>query len=63
MKTRRNPRDREEIFARLQRVLPGWSRRWGKMPAHQMICHLTDGFRLYMGLRNVAAPGFPYASV
>ena len=62
MKTLRNPQDREEILARLQRVRPGSSRRWGKMSAHQMICHLTDGFRLYMGLMNVAAPGFPYPS-
>jgi len=62
MKTLRNPQDREQILARLQRVRPGSSRCWGKMSAHQMICHLTDGFRLYMGLMNVAAPGFPYPS-
>ena len=60
MKTLGNPRDREEILARLQRVRPGSSRRWGKTSAHQMICYLTDGFRLYLGLMNVAAPGFPY---
>jgi len=62
MKTLRNPRDREEILSRLQRVGPSTSRRWGKMSAHQMICHLSDGFRLYMGLMSVAAPGFPYPS-
>jgi hypothetical protein len=62
MKTLRNPRDREQILSRLQRVGPSTSRRWGKMSAHQMICHLSDGFRLYMGLMRVAAPGFPYPS-
>ena len=62
MKTLHHPRDREQILSRLQRVGPGTSRRWGKMSAHQMICHLSDGFRLYMGLMSVAAPGFPYPS-
>jgi Protein of unknown function (DUF1569) len=62
MKTLCNPPDSDEILSRLQRVRPSTSRRWGKMSAHQMICHLSDGFRLYMGLISVAAPGFPYPS-
>jgi hypothetical protein len=62
MKTLRNPRDTDQILSRLQGVRPGTSRRWGKMSPHQMICHLSDGLRLYMGLKSVAAPGFPYPS-
>ncbi|MBZ5679449.1 MAG: DUF1569 domain-containing protein [Acidobacteriia bacterium] len=49
MKTLRNPEDREEILRRLQAVQPGSPRRWGRMSSHQMICHLSDGFRLYLG--------------
>jgi len=59
MKTLRNRRDTDQILCRVQRVRPGMLRRWGKMSAHQMICHLSDGFRLYMGFMSVAAPGFP----
>jgi Protein of unknown function (DUF1569) len=62
MKTLRHRRDTEDILSRLQRVGPNTSPRWGKMSAHQMICHLSDGFRLYMGWMSVAAPGFPYPS-
>jgi Protein of unknown function (DUF1569) len=62
MKTLRLSRDREEILARLQRVRPGSSRLEGKMSSHQMICHLSDGFRLNLGFMSVAAPGFPYPS-
>jgi hypothetical protein len=39
MKTLLNPRNQEEIIARLQAVRPTR----GNMTAHQMVCHLTDG--------------------
>lgn len=32
------------------------------MSAQQMICHLNDAFKLYLGLITVADPGFPYPS-
>ena len=47
------PRDREEIITRLQGVRPTSPRQWGTMSAHEMVCHLTDGFRMYMGLKPV----------
>jgi hypothetical protein len=51
MKTLLNPADKEEIIHRLNAVQPTSQRRWGSMSAHNMICHLSDGFRLYMGER------------
>ena len=62
MKTLLNPRDKQEIVSRLQKVRPDSSRLWGKMSAHQMVCHLGDGFRLYMGVITTAPVGFPYPS-
>lgn len=49
MKTLRNRADKEEILRRLESIRPTSQRRWGSMSAHNMICHLADGFRLYMG--------------
>jgi len=51
MKTLLNPADKEEILRRLNTIQSADQRRWGSMSAHNMICHLSDGFRLYMGER------------
>src|SRR6202007_1315263 len=51
MKTLLDPTDKEQILRRVEAVQPTTERRWGKMSAHNMICHLSDGFRLYMGER------------
>ena len=53
MKTLSNPNDREEIVRRLQTIQPTSQRQWGKMSAHQMVCHLSDGYRMFMGERTV----------
>jgi len=53
MKTLRNSRDKNELFQRLQAVHPDSRRRWGSMSARQMVCHLSDGFRMYMNLKPV----------
>ncbi len=37
------------IRARLGRVSPDSVRRWGRMSAHQMICHVADAFRMATG--------------
>ena len=37
--------DRAAIDARFARLRPDSARRWGRMTASQMICHLTDAFR------------------
>ena len=53
MKTLGRPQDRDELRRRLARVRPDSRRRWGKMTAHQMICHLTDCFRMSTGDKPV----------
>jgi len=57
MKTLSRADDKAELLHRLQRVAPDTAARWGKMSAHQMICHLSDGFRLYMGDKKAAQAG------
>ena len=60
MKTLLNAKDKEKTLARLQRVRPTSQRLWGKMSAHQMVCHLSDGFKMYMGLKPVSPANLPY---
>jgi Protein of unknown function (DUF1569) len=57
MKSLRNPEQKKELLLRLQRVGPSSERLWGSMSSHQMICHLSDGYRLYMG--EIKAPLHP----
>jgi hypothetical protein len=47
-------RCRQEIVGRIGRMRPDAERRWGKMTAPQMICHLNDAFLGVMGERPVA---------
>jgi hypothetical protein len=57
-KTLKNVEDRREIAERLGRVRVDSARRWGKMSAHGMVCHLSDSFRGVMGEKALAAkPG------
>jgi hypothetical protein len=44
VKTLSNPRDKDDLLRRLKRVRPDSARRWGRMTAHQMVCHLRDAF-------------------
>jgi hypothetical protein len=46
MKTMARAADKAEIVRRLKRAQPECARRWGRMSAHQMVCHLSDSFRL-----------------
>jgi hypothetical protein len=54
MKTLANPKDKAQIVGRLQLIDPTCPPRWGKMSAHQMICHLSDVFRSSMGERKAS---------
>lgn len=54
MRTLANPVDKEAVLARLRQVQANSSRRWGKMSAHQMICHLTDSFKAGLGERTIS---------
>ena len=49
VRTLARPRDKAEILARLKALRPDDGRRWGRMSAPQMVCHLSDAFRMAMG--------------
>jgi uncharacterized protein DUF1569 len=53
-KTLANERDKQEIIERSQKIQASSPRRWGKMTAHQMLCHLCDSFRGPMGTRHLS---------
>lgn len=62
MKTLSNSASKQEIDHRLFQIQPDSKRLWGRMSAHQMICHLSDGFRLYMGEKHAEPLGGIYPS-
>ena len=53
MKTLASAQDKAEILRRLRDVRPDSARRWGRMSAHQMVCHLCDSFRMVTGEKSV----------
>ena len=53
MKTLALERDVDELLRRIEQVRPDSQRKWGRMSAHQMICHLTDAFRMATGDKAV----------
>ncbi|MGH9261473.1 MAG: DUF1569 domain-containing protein [Acidimicrobiales bacterium] len=54
MKTLARQRDKDELLRRLRAVHPESVPRWGRMSAHQMVCHLSDAFRMATGEKPVA---------
>jgi hypothetical protein len=52
MKSLTHTADRAAILLRLRRLNPETARRWGRMTAPQMVCHLTDSFLGVMGERE-----------
>jgi hypothetical protein len=54
MKTVADPSDKEEILRRLHLLRPDTARRWGRMTAHQMLCHLSDSYQAVMGEKKVS---------
>lgn len=64
MKTLDRERDLAEILQRLKVVRADSVRRWGRMSAHQMVCHLCDSYRMAVGVRDVSqATGLPERTV
>jgi hypothetical protein len=57
VKTLANGKDRAEIVRRLGAIGPASERRWGKMTAREMICHLSDAFRVSMGEKEAKPVG------
>lgn len=59
-KTLAHPAERAEIVARTRLIQASSRGKWGRMSAHQMICHLADSFRVIIGEKEVSpAPGAP----
>ena len=54
MKTLARPRDKAEILQRLRRLHPDSVRRWGRMSAHQAVCHLSDSLRMAIAHKPVS---------
>jgi hypothetical protein len=52
MKTLARERDKAELLCRLGSLHHDSVRRWGRMSAHQMVCHLSDGCRMLTGERT-----------
>jgi hypothetical protein len=44
---------RNAILKRLDNLTPQSRRYWGRMTVHQMVCHLSDGYRNPVGERTV----------
>jgi hypothetical protein len=54
VKTLARPGDKDELLRRLRAVRPDSARRWGRMSAPQMVCHLLDAFRAIDGRKPVS---------
>src|SRR5271170_7245580 len=54
MKSFLNPEDKQDTLVRLAKVQPDQRARWGRMSAHQMLCHLSDSFLAVMGQKHVS---------
>lgn len=61
MKTLARERDQAEVLRRLRALRQDSVRRWGRMSAHQMVCHLSDGYRLLTGERTTQLVATPLA--
>ena len=49
------PQVRQQVFQRIAAIKPEAPPLWGRMTAHQMVCHLSDSFRLVLGEKPVAS--------
>jgi Protein of unknown function (DUF1569) len=54
MKSLADPAAQRSIEARLLRLAPTDTARWGSMSVHQMICHLTEAYRAALGEKPLA---------
>jgi hypothetical protein len=54
MKTLARTADKAEIMRRLHTLQPDSARLWGRMTAHQMVCHLSDSCRMVNGQKPVS---------
>jgi hypothetical protein len=59
MKTLAQEQCLTELVTRLRTVTPDSTRRWGRMTAHQMVCHVSDACRMAMGQQRVSDASSP----
>jgi len=59
VKTLARERDKAEVLRRLSALRHDSQRRWGRMSAHQMVCHLSDGYRILTGERRTELAASP----
>ncbi len=52
LKTIADPNVRTELAERVKTVEPGLKAQWGRMTAHQMLCHCTDSFKVVLGQKH-----------
>jgi hypothetical protein len=59
MKTLAHGECRAELVTRLRNMRPDCIQQWGRMTAHQMVCHLSDTFRMALGQKHVGDASSP----
>jgi hypothetical protein len=59
MKTLARERDMVELLQRVRALGPDSARRWGRMSAHQMVCHLSDSCRMLTDQQAIAPARSP----
>jgi hypothetical protein len=59
MKSLSEPDVKRSVLERIGRLHPGRKARWGRMSAHQMLCHLTDSYRVPMGEKDASSATGP----
>ncbi|MET0552622.1 MAG: DUF1569 domain-containing protein [Vicinamibacteria bacterium] len=57
MRSFARPADHADILRRLATLTPDRERRWGRMTAHEAVCHMADAFRMAGGSLPVVATG------
>jgi len=55
MSTFAQPAVKAAVRQRVERLTPLTPRQWGRMTPHQMVCHLTDAYRMSSGERRPKA--------
>jgi hypothetical protein len=50
----------DECLNRLARLEPSGRARWGRMTAHQMVCHLFDSFGVAAGVKSASPATGPF---
>jgi len=54
MKTLKSLTEQKELRLRLALLLAEDKARWGRMSAHQMVCHLDDSYKVPLGLKTAS---------